>query len=228
MKKEIIVIVPSRGRPDNAERLVESWKNTTQGKSLILFVLDGDDYQQYNTFVTISGIETVVIPKKRELLTAKLNMFCEDWEEEGAEVISFMGDDCVFLTPGWEDRILEWQRENKGICYCNDLLQGENLPNNVFIHNDIVSALGFMAPPVLQHYFIDNYWKDLGIRLGKLKYFPEIVIEHRHWSNGKSQKDETYIQAENTLMGTDRAAWDKYRETELANDVQKIKDYEKR
>lgn len=229
MKREILVIVPTRSRPDNVKRMIESWKQTTQGKSLLLFIMDHDDLGIHRTmkteFLYTPGVETATIYGERKMMNAKHNEFCLGWGKEGVEVISSMGDDCVFLTPGWEDKVLEWQREHKGICYCNDLLQGENLPTFAFIHIDIVEALGYLAPPVLQHYYIDNYWKDLGIKLGKLKYFPEIVIEHRHWSAKKAVKDELYTTTENALMGKDRESWDKYRESELANDVQKIKEY---
>lgn len=188
-------------------------------------VLDRDDHEQYND-VKKEGVEWVATGIGRKTLVEKLNNFSPGWGDEGYLGVSFMGDDCVFMTPGWELPIIEWLQSNTGLCYCNDLLQGENLPNNVFIHVDVISALGFMAPPELKHYYIDNYWKDLGIRLGKLNYFPEIIIEHRHWSNNKEVKDATYTEAEK-LMGADRETWDKYRITKLAEDVQRIQSYQK-
>lgn len=223
--KKIIIIVPSRGRPHLMKRLIESWKRTTLGHSDILMVLDEDDHGKYDIWEP--GVELAVNFGHQGTLVEKLNDYCMNWGSEGYIAVSFMGDDCVFMTPGWELPILEWLETNDGICYCNDLLQGETLPNNVFIHVDIVSALGFMAPPELKHYYIDNYWKDLGLRLNKLKYFNEIVIEHRHWSNNKEVRDATYTEAEK-LMGADKATWDEYRLTKLTNDVQKIKDYGKR
>lgn len=223
--KKLTIIVPSRGRPHLMDRLLESWKRTTLGHSRIVMVLDGDDSHHYNEvhdkYVKEPGIEMAIVFGERQLLTSKLNSFAKDWEKQESIGVGFMGDDCVFMTPGWELPIVDWLENNKGICYGNDLLQGEALPNNVFIHVDIIAALGFMAPPELKHYYIDNYWKDLGLRLEKIKYFESIVIEHRHWSNGKETKDATYTEAEK-LMGEDRLAWDKYREDKLAEDVNKV------
>lgn len=225
--KKLAIIVPSRGRPHLIERLLESWKRTTLGHSRIVMALDGDDFHNYSEVVSKYHLEIGVelgLIAKRETLTTKLNLFAADWEKRDSIGVGFMGDDCVFMTPGWELPIIEWLENNKGICYGNDLLQGENLPNNVFIHVDIIAALGFMAPPELKHYYIDNYWKDLGLRLDKIKYFNEIIIEHRHWSNGKETKDAIYTEAEK-LMGEDKIAWDKYRETKLAEDVKKIQSH---
>jgi len=224
--KKLTVIVPSRGRPHLMERLLESWKRTTSGYSRIVMVLDGDDQYHYNEvhdkYMKESGVELAILFGERQMLTSKLNAFCSDWEKEGSIGVGFMGDDCVFMTPGWEAPIIQWLEENKGICYGNDLLQGEALPNNVFIHVDIIAALGFMAPPELKHYFIDNYWRELGVSIGKIHYFPEVVIEHRHWSNKKQEKDTIYTEAER-LIGEDRTAWDQYRLTgKMSEDVNKI------
>jgi len=220
--KYINIIIPSRGRPDILSRLLESWAKTSNiSISDITVVLDEDDQQNYPKF---TSVRYVWYPGKRLNLVQKLNGEATE-AAKNYPVVSFMGDDCVFHTPGWEQKIIEWQQKHHSICYCNDLLQEETLPNNVFIDSSIINALGFMAPRELNHYYIDNYWKDLGIRLRKIKYFPDVIIEHRHWSNSKAQKDETYNSAE-SLMGIDQKTWDNYRLEKLAMDVQNIEQFQ--
>lgn len=222
MSNKIALIIPTRGRRDNMIRLIESWKRTTQGKSDIIMVMDEDDIKTYNGLSEEERVIEAIIFGHRQDLCAKTNIFVSDLLKDH-DILGSLGDDHVFLTPYWETKIIEWQDQFKGICYCNDLLQGENLPTNVFIHKEIIEPLGYMAPPILEHYFIDNYWKDLGLRLGNMHYFPEVIIEHKHWSNGKSEKDATYTDVENKFE-KDRKVWDNYRITELANDVKKIQD----
>lgn len=229
MKKEIVIIIPSRGRPHLLNRLLESWKNTTLGYSRIVVVLDEDDHSNYTDilkdYMSSSYVEVDILFGERQMLTSKLNT-CANWEKRDVNTLAvgFMGDDCVFMSNEWELPIIEWLKSNVGICYGNDLLQGEALPNNVFIHTNIIAALGFMAPPELKHYYIDNYWKDLGLRLDKLKYFPHIIIEHRHWSNKKEVKDTTYTEAEK-LMEEDKKTWDEKREEILSLSVKRIQAY---
>lgn len=221
MSKKILILVPSRdggsGRVVNVERLIKSWKDTTSGSSDLTIVADYDEWDIYGPIAKDIGL----FIQERRNLCPKLNAAAIT-SAEYYDIISFMGDDCVFQTKGWEEEIIAWQDKNKGICYCNDLLQGEILPNNVFIWSDIIRALGFMCPPELQHYYIDNFWKDLGIRLGRIEYFSNIIIEHRHWSNGKAEKDKLYTDSE-FMMGPDRLAFDTYRHLQFDQDIEKIK-----
>jgi hypothetical protein len=72
--------------------------------------------------------------------------------------------------------------------------------------------------------FVDNFWKDLGIRLDCLKYFPEIITEHYHWSNNKTIQDAQYSEV-NNLMERDRKIFDDYRNNQMASDIQRVKNY---
>jgi hypothetical protein len=48
---------------------------------------------------------------------------------------------------------------------------------------------------------VDNVWADLGSAIGRLKFCPEVVVEHMHWSRGVAPRDYTYRQA---AAGTER------------------------
>jgi len=222
----LVIIVPSRGRPSLMKRFLDSWKLTTQGKSTIRIGLDANDPNLMDYIKSERNVYKTVFTSQLEL-NQKNNLLAMSEIEDGANIVGLLSDDFIFHTLGWEDKIIEWQDQNKGICYGNDLLQGAALPTAPFIHEDIILPLGYTAPPILKHYYIDNYWLELGLRLEKIKYLPDIVIEHSHWSNKKAIKDLTYSQSE-ALMGEDKKAWDHYRETKLSNDVQKIQLWHKK
>lgn len=219
MDKKILIVVPSRSRPELMRNLLWSWKNTTSEKSDILVFLDTDDLEMFN-YPFLDHIIGV-----REELNYKNNRLVNLAVSRGYDIVGCLSDDFIFHTKGWEDEIIGWQKENRGICYGNDLLQGASLPTAPFIHTSIIKSLGYAAPPELIHYFIDNYWMELGMRLDKIKYLPEILIEHKHWSAGKSEKDAVYSESEK-VFEQDRNTWDKYRITKLADDVQKVQLYQ--
>ncbi len=43
------------------------------------------------------------------------------------------------------------------------------------------------------HNYSDNEFTDRARADGKLIYVPTAIIEHKHWTNGKAQRDETYL-----------------------------------
>jgi len=220
--KKIGILVPTRDNRLSLRDLIQSWRDTTDGYSFLLLGIDDDQALLYqdlmNETIKEDGIWPIFVGERMKLCP-KLNYIADIVD---TSIVGFVGDDVVFRTKEWEKEIVSWMEENHGICYCNDLLQGENLPNNVFIDKSIIDSMGYMVPPTLKHYYCDNFWKDLGIRLGSIKYFPDIIMEHKHWSNGKAEKDELYKESEK-LLGEDCAAYQEYVNSTMTNDVEKIK-----
>jgi len=70
--------------------------------------------------------------------------------------------------------------------------------------------------------YADNFWKDLGEALSIIKYYPDIIIEHLHFSNGKAKVDNQYREVA-ALMGSDGAAYKQYLAKDFAADVEKVR-----
>lgn len=227
---KIQILIPTRDRPEILKRLIKSWLATNKGKSVLNIIIDGDQKELYDFLFKPPYINKGIVIttyNKRYMLAVKLNMaeygvMRGDWNGELPLALAFMGDDCVFRSEDWEERVYDKLVENKGLVYCNDLLKGEEIPNNVFIHVEILKKLGFMCPSVLQHYYIDNYWKDLGIRINNIYYFPDIIIEHMHHANKKAEKDALYTESEK-LLDLDHIAYDAYVNSgRLAEDAARV------
>jgi hypothetical protein len=130
------------------------------------------------------------------------------------ENVGFMGDDHLPRTHGWDTLILgELDSLEPRIVYGNDLLQGANLPTAVFMQSRMIRTLGVMAPRVMRHLYLDNFWKELGERTGGLVYRPDVVIEHLHPVAGKAPMDERYAAVNAPAADRlDRDAWLAYRD----------------
>lgn len=123
------------------------------------------------------------------------------WDHDG--IIGAFGDDVLFRTNGWDDRVRETLAK-PGIAYADDLIHGANHPSAVFMSNTISRALGWLALPATTHQWADDGWKVLGQRLGILRFMPGVVIEHMHPAVGKAEDDETY----RSVFDSDRAKAD--------------------
>jgi hypothetical protein len=214
----MLVIVPSRGRPDAMAELVTVFGDTATGDTRLLFGVDSDDPQRDNYLAPESGGLTgrvSVNVSRRAGMVGTLNrlaaMHADDYD-----VLAFMGDDHRPRTPGWDQRFADMLAERPGVAYGDDLLQGEALPTSAFISSGLVRALGYMAPPCLRHLYVDNAWLDFG-RATNLTYLPDVVIEHVHPLAGKVEPDDGYREV-NALHARDSAAYQRWRTEQWPTD----------
>ena len=222
MMKKIAIITPTRSaggiRNTAAQLAFASWQATTSGHSDFYYGMDTDDHHLY---VVPAGAKTLINERLR--LVPKLNRMAQQLQEE-YKYLYFIGDDHRFVTAAWEERFLEDAEKTAGltIMYGNDLLQGAALPTAVFISTAITAALGFMAPPCIQHMYADNFWKDLGSSLGVLKYYPDIIVEHMHFSVKKSKSDAQYREVA-ALHRSDEVAYKEYLKNTFSADIERVR-----
>ena len=217
-KQPLAVIVPTRGRPDNAARLAEAFRSTDTLNAIAVFVADADDPELpgYRQLLDDGKIPRLMVYDSTSGgggLCRPLNYAARRYAEL-YEAVGFMGDDHLPRTISWDDRIMtELDSLEPRIVYGNDLLQGPALPTAVFMQSRMITAMGCMAPSHMRHLYLDNFWKELGERLGGLVYLPDVIIEHLHPVAGKAEWDERY-QVVNAPArdAADRDAWLAYRD----------------
>jgi len=225
---DLVVIVPSRGRPEAARELLAAFKDTCTADTRVVFAIDADD-ETARQYVDVGGLWAHVAPAPSTMvktLNFAASIFASYRQGDAAHppAVGFMGDDHRPRTVGWDQAYLEALRElGTGIVYGDDLLQGENLPTQVAMTSDIVRALGYMAPPALTHLFVDDFWRDLGRAADCLRYLPEVVVEHLHPIAGKAEWDEGHKRVNAASMyAADRVAYTRYRATQFRADVVKV------
>lgn len=221
MKKEILVVVPSRSngnnREANVERFIQAWEETTEGYSDLLVSIDDDDQHYYSR--NPKAMYTID-PNVR--FVPKLNRAALRFKDQ-YKAIAFFGDDHLIRTK-WEVEFLTFFGENNdiGIAYGNDLLQYDKLPTAVCLTSNIIDTLGYMIPTQLQHMYADNFWLDLGKATNIIKYFPNIIFEHLHPDNGKAVRDAQYAHAA-AVVGSDQYEYGLYLNNgQFQNDINKI------
>jgi len=222
---DLVVVVPSRGRPEAATALAQHFKNTCTADTRLVFAVDDDDPSVYGPL--IAGDKVRVYAGDNSTMVEALNSAATGRavELDSPFAIGFMGDDHCPRTVGWDSAYIEALRElGTGIVYGNDLLQGSRLPTQCAMTSDIVRALGYMCPPVLRHLFVDNYWRDLGKAAECLRYLPDVTVEHRHPLAGKAQWDEGYQRVNAPEVAThDELAYQAFMADGLAADVAKVR-----
>jgi hypothetical protein len=227
---DFVVIVPSRERPHAVAELVEAFDATCTADTRLHLVLDDDspaidEYRSAALDHPWGGRLQVITHPSRNMCQA-LNMEAVRVAEELRPfAIGFMGDDHRPRSMSWDQSYLDVLRElGTGIVYGNDLFQGERIPTQVAMTSDIIRTLGHMAPSVLVHLFLDDYWKDLGTQAGCLRYLPDVIVEHMHPFAGKAETDAGYERVNaKSMYQADHAAYMRWKYMNLPGEVAKVR-----
>jgi hypothetical protein len=211
----MIVIVPTRSRPEQCSRLIKSFEGTTD-KASLLFVIDGDD-KSYEGFDWQGHGCAEVNP--RGSLAQKLNHTAENIVGDYDEIM-WQGDDNEFITPHWDTRLLEVRREwGSGWLYPNNGRRSD-VPESWTVSSDVVKALGWYANPALAHYYIDNSVAEIGKRSGLIRWVPDVEIRHHHYSvDPETEYDDLYRETEKRFGGADLQAFQLWQRSPQATGV---------
>jgi len=209
VKTDLIVIIPTRGRPDNAVALEQAFVDTnTTAKRVYVVDFSDETRSEYSWKLPLESV--IMIHNETKGMAYPLNYVAREFLGE-FDNFAFMGDDHRPRTANWDQLFVEQLYSGSDIVYGNDLFQGAALPTAVAMSSQIVKELGGMVPDTQRHLYLDNFWLKLGQDLGKIKYMPEVIIEHCHAFNGKAPMDENYARVNAPeIYSADKIAFDNY------------------
>ena len=220
--KKIAILIPTRERLEDFKIFAESWRNTTEGYSDVIVRIDDDDLtyeeikKEYPEFTYEYGERKPFL----DLLNEMAVKYSNDYN-----YIGFMEDDCNFNTQGWETIFIDKLMElgDNGIVWGNDLVNGDYIVGLPFMSSKIIKTLGYMCPPEIKYLWADHFWKDIGNALGSLYYFPEVIVEHRHYSKGKRVKDNISVVVDSHGQADCVAYNSVYKKNNFYRDVEKLR-----
>jgi len=216
---DLVVLVPSRGRPANITRLRKAVAATAELATVLHFGFDNDD--PYLTDNIMAAGPCLFTTADRMHLAAWTNHLAGYHGE--ARYLASMGDDMVPVTPGW-DRLLIREQEviGGGFTYPDDGRRND-IPEMCVIDTRITEALGWMCEPHLTHWYVDNVWRDLGTGAGCLSYLPDVTVRHLHPNvPGGDKPDRTYNDAAESY-DSDLAAYQRWRLYRMARDIRTVR-----
>lgn len=185
----ITICFPTRGRPDNVKRLVESVLTTTANPTQIVVYMDEDD-DSLPIVGTLDAVSVIVGPRKT------LSSCYNDCAEVAkGDILMFAGDDVVFRTKDWdvkveeafavyEDRIL--------FVHGDDGYWGDNLGTHGFLHRNWINAVGYFTPPYFACDFTDLWITDVANVLHRRTFLRDVLFEHMHPAFNKAEWDKTH------------------------------------
>ena len=199
MPPSISILLPTRGRPEQAERLLKSVAETTSTPNRIEVILYVDEDDSASHAIQCDELSIIKIIGPR-LPMGGLNTAC--FERSTGDIVVPLNDDMVLRTSGWHERVDEIHErfdDRVYLAYPNDLHTGELLCSTPILSRRTCEILVRPFPEAYQGGFIDYHLMDIFKRLevlgeNRIIYLGDVVIEHLHYQYGKSKVDATYEQ----------------------------------
>jgi len=187
---KISILLPSRNRPVEFERMWRSAINTADNVEDIEFIVyrDIDDHSEYKY-----PIQHRVVKGGRVVLSQMWNL-CIPVAE--GEIFMQCGDDIVFLTKGWDTLVrnaFEASPDKILFVHGDDGFWSSSFGTHGFVHRKWYEILGYFTPPFYSSDYGDTHINDIADILGRRMYLP-FVTEHLHFLFGKSKVDSTYAE----------------------------------
>ena len=192
----ISLLLPTRQRPDNLARLVESI-NATKASELIELVTyideDDDSYDDLEldiTWYTVRG------PRNINGIVNLSAMWNQCYEVACGDIIMHCGDDIIFRTEAWDVEVyaaFDAVPDKILFAFGRDGYQdGNNFGTHGFIHRKWIEAVGYLFPPLFVSDYNDTFLNDVSKAIGRHKEIP-IFTEHMHFCCGKAEVDQNTL-----------------------------------
>ena len=187
---KISILVPTRLRPDNIKRLLESLKATSFRMPEVVLYVDEDD-NSYKSIYEEAHEGVLWVRGPRRTLS-------ECWNEcakvAAGEILMHGGDDIIFKTNGWDEMVakcFEAHADKLIFVHGNDGHWKEKFGTHGFLHRKWLEVTSYFVPPYFSSDFNDTWLNEVANELGRRVYLP-FLTEHMHPLWGKADWDQTH------------------------------------
>jgi hypothetical protein len=196
----ISLIHPSLGRPVQARKCYDHWMNTASGNHQYEWIvsLSKKDATLEQYFQTFTNSDAVLVTNNSTNMVEATN---EVAKLCAGQIIILVSDD-MWSPELWDERILHKFEmiDGPGIIQVNDGITVKKLTIPI-MNREAYKKLGYVYHPDYISMFADDDLRATALAHGMYYNATDIMIEHKHFTVGKSKYDKTY-QSENS-----RTAW---------------------
>lgn len=187
----IALLIPSHNRPHKLKSLVDSISKNTLSPFTIYFVVSDEESGR---ILDELGIKYWMSDKEDlHNYVHKINFLFK----KSSEDYVFSGADDILFTKGWDLRAIDHIKNGAKVVSTEDLLNpiGSNLLilREYIINDGTVNDLkGVFFHPTYCHNWGYDEVRYTAMKRGVYVHAEDSIVEHLHYTNGKSADDKTY------------------------------------
>jgi glycosyl transferase/beta-hydroxylase protein BlmF len=187
----ISILVPTRGRPQNVARLLDSVFATAAGEVEVVLYVDDDDIHGPMIKQAESNDVSVIVGPRIVLSECWNRCF----ERARYDVVMQCCDEAVFRTDDWDRFVLaEFQKvpDKIVLVHGRDGIQDAGLATMGFVHRRWVETVDYLCPPYFSCDYNDLWLTEVADALHRRVFLPDVLFEHMHPVVHKAPLDTTH------------------------------------
>lgn len=201
---KLLIKFPTRGRKDKFFSVLKIYRDLLSGNNQIHFMINMDiDDNIMNSELVQEQLDTYdnltyyysENKTKIEAVNSDLEKYT-DWD-----IVVLASDDMIPQMKGYDDIIIQQMRNNfpdtDGILFFNDGYQQKKLNTLCILGKKYYERFGYIYNPEYKSCWSDNEFMEVGFRLNKQVYIPQVIIRHEHpdWGFGRGD----YVHRQNQI-----------------------------
>lgn len=200
----IAIICPTKGRPHECKRMIESVVATTVSNITIYILIQNEkdnlSYNQKDIANIIKGTPVTVVVAQllnddktytENVPTAYLwNKLCLAAYENKHTLFMLGADDMIFETAGWDKALLNHYdslEEKTHVYSLQDSRDLDGTPHPI-VTREYIANMGYFLPPLFLHWFVDSWTVKIAKHNQCFNYLRDYKLIHQK----PKQSDETY------------------------------------
>lgn len=187
----VAILIPSHNRPHKIESLIKNIRENTKVPHQVYFCFSDDE----SVFIA-KELQTVSWDSRKLGLrnyTDKLNFMYH----HTLESFVYAGADDIVFTPNWDTEAMKHIDAGAKVVSINDLLNP--IGTNFLAVREYLEKKGGVADmkdtffyPDYEHNWAYDEVRFTAIKRGVYAHADTSIVEHQHYTNGKSKDDATY------------------------------------
>jgi hypothetical protein len=177
----ISLLCPTRGRPERAEQLLDSFLETQNNQNEIIFALQSDD--------PALDLYKKKIKKRAVILEPSCTVHYWNTLAKMAKgnLLTLIGDDVIIKTKGWDTAFEDASNIYKDKMFIITTQDGRSTPRaapdmlptpHPTISREWYNTLGYLAFPGLFHYYADDWNSKIARKINRQINLYDVTFEH--------------------------------------------------
>jgi hypothetical protein len=127
--------------------------------------------------------------------------------------IGWLADDLVPETEGWDTKCIAALTGWNCVSTDDGRFAPQKMNGATVWSGDLVRAVGYLYPPDMKHYYIDDCWEELGRMMNCWVCLMDVLVRHAHADWSPDGKDQTATRSKK-FWANDEPAFTHWKNTE--------------